>query len=266
MFISARSPGRNIVPAPIRPIATYCYIDAAQVWLRPLSDAQMAWVECQCHRVHRYVPPPQWGSLEVRLQLKRPSRAVLQFIRNIPDARVNYIEVALDWILESAEDRDQARKFVDAHSYNKNLRRNPKYDHGTRYTNAEGAATNLVTYSDRPCKLTGELYCVHNELRITGTPTMQRHGLSLNLKLDLPALWRAWAFLYELDLPHLGRMVSNITLRRRGLNSRRTPRITRRGLNLDRLIGGMAFRASGATVQTLVNNYRKHIVVNSTGD
>jgi hypothetical protein len=259
MSIYARPPGRKLVPAFIRPIATYCYIDAAQVWLLPLSDAQMAWLQSQCHTVHVYIPPPQWRIAEVRLQLKRPSRAALQFVENI-GARVNYIEVALDWIFATAEDRDQAREFVDAHSYKKRLRRDPKYDHGSRYTNAKGAATNFVVYNSDYCKLTGEPHCLHHELRVSGTPAMRRHNLSL-LKLDLPALWHAWAFLYGLDLSQLGRMVGNITLRRRKLVSRRTPRINRRGLNVDRLIGGMAFRASGASVQTLVNYYRKRIEV-----
>jgi hypothetical protein len=95
-------------------------------------------------------------------------------------------------------------------------------------------------------------------MRVTGTPAMRRHGLSLTL--DLPAFWKARPFLYQPDLQHLGRMIGNITRRRRRLASRRTPRIGRRyGLNHDRLIGGMTFHAFG-TVQKLVNAYRKHHV------
>jgi hypothetical protein len=225
------------------------------VWLpKPPSASQLAWLESQCHKLHVYTPPPQWRLPCVRLQLKRPSRAALEFIENIPGARVNAIECALDWVFATIEERDQAYEFECAHKLKKRLRRDPKSSDNWHYTDKEGAATNLVTYKRDYCKLTGELHCLHHELRITGSRAMRRHVLSL-LKLDLPALWNAWAFLYEPDFTQLGRMVGNISLRRRKLIARRTSR------SRDLLIGGMAYAACGRTVQGLVNQYRKHIEV-----
>jgi hypothetical protein len=87
----------------------------------------------------------------VQLQLKRPTKQAIEFIAAIDGALVNILEVALDWIFATADDRDRAREFVDVHLYKKHLRRDPRYDGETRYTNPEGAATNFVTYSDRPC-------------------------------------------------------------------------------------------------------------------
>jgi hypothetical protein len=266
MTITTRPPKRNTISANIHPIACYAYTDWFQVWLtKPLSARQMAWLKSQCREgVHCWEPPPhlRWDPLyRVRLQLKQPSREAIQFIAAIDGALVNFLEVALDWIFATAKARDLAYQFVAVHSYKKHLRRDPLFDHETRYSDKKGAATNLTTYPDRPCKLTGELYCVHNELRITGSPAMRRHGLSL-LKLNLPALWHAFAFLYDPDLSHLGRMVANITRRRRKLTSRRIPKLSRSGRNVDELIGRMAFHYFGGTVQTVVNFYRKrHVAV-----
>jgi hypothetical protein len=260
MIISTADCARNI--APIYPRSVHAYIDWFQVSLPypPPDERSMAWLRRQC----RHLWPEDFSqqlrdwqaasrqlySAEDRrkrrhwrwwtLQMHQPSLQGIQRIRNIRGASLNVLEIALDWIFETAEARDEARAFHDAHAYKRYLRADPCFfskpddPHRTRYTNHEGSATNFRTYSDRPCKLTGEPFCLHNEYRIKGTPSLHRYGLTLDV--NFPQFWQVRPFLFEPDLPLLGHMINNIPARKRKFMLKGAAKI-----NHDRLIGGMAF-------------------------
>jgi hypothetical protein len=236
----------------------------------PFGDNSMAMLRSQCSHVW----PEPWACQQAlrerrrwwTYQFHRPSLEVIQFFADRQSVvSLNILEPALDWVFDSAEARDQARAFHDAHSYKRFLRSDPTYFNddptSTRYTNPPGAATNLRTYSDRPCKLTGEPYCVHHEWRVEGTPAMHRYSLTVDF--DQPLFWKSRYRLFMPDLSELGRRIGNITRREQQLPLRRqrTPWLKPDGLDRERLIGGMALHACGDSVQRLINNYRKFVPV-----
>jgi hypothetical protein len=111
------------------------------------------------------------------LQLCQPSDAALRFIA-AREHRLNYAEVALDWTFDTEYERDDAHRFVNEHMVKPHHRdQEVKYVNGTRYTGMRPVPNNVVIYADKPCRITGELYCVHIEWRINGVKALPRAGI-----------------------------------------------------------------------------------------
>jgi hypothetical protein len=95
------------------------------------------------------------------------------------------VDVAYDWSADSAAEADERQAFLKRHHLLRYRRKgrlqhfdncdafaSVKYTKGTR-----PRAKNLMVYSDRPSKITGEVHCTHLELRLLTAKGCQRAGI-----------------------------------------------------------------------------------------
>jgi hypothetical protein len=197
-------------PTP-RPLERISYIDFATVWLKEMPPrSERDWVETQCggkgqDGARRQAfdvrqEPAKWDrAYQVRLQLRQPSHLALQWLATLPDAVLNYLEIALDWIFASARERDEAHALISKHHLKRwHGSQQITFDQQTRYTARRQTAgqrrvANLLTnYPDRACRITAEDCCEHGEWRLNGQQALRRAGLIVGgLKdLDHRAFWR----------------------------------------------------------------------------
>jgi hypothetical protein len=212
----------------IRPTAIFAYYDAITVWLKyPLSRAEIEQLKEQCGFgnergfVHDcYLRPKFNPSLRQRLQLKQPRADALRSLSARADAYLNYAEAALDWVFEGDNEREEAYRLLDRYHLKNHHRdqgvRYERHDHQltppTRYTGPRMAANNFGLYVDKPCRVTGEVYCAHLEWRMRRPRNLRSTGLTgvgKLLELDLHGFWEERLLLRGLDLRKLGRMHLN---------------------------------------------------------
>src|SRR4029453_727545 len=82
----------------IMPVEVIAYIDKLQVWLKtPLSETQLEWLRAHCGNGLDVKPgPKRWDvrrEYQQRLQLRRPSLEVLQWLSGQPGILMNYLEL-----------------------------------------------------------------------------------------------------------------------------------------------------------------------------
>jgi hypothetical protein len=125
------------------------------------------------------------------------------------DVFVTYVELALDWTFADELQRDRARQIFDSCSFKKNHRRKDVgFCKTTRYTDARPAKTNLVAYSDKLSKATGEIHCLHVEWRLRHTAALHRAGIyeiADLLGFDHREFWLPRLQMRTLDLKRFGR-------------------------------------------------------------
>jgi hypothetical protein len=180
-------------------VVAFALVSAAVIWFAR-EDA------VRYRRTHRSDP-------RGRGFLYEPTDEVLQWVSNPPDVYLNYVELALDWIFDDKVGRDEADELV-ARYHVKKYHRDPRirFFKRTRYTDRRSAPNNFVMYGDKPCRTTGELYCLHLEWRMRRHQNLKRIGI-VNvadlLKLDHRAFWEKRLLLATFDLRKLGRMHRN---------------------------------------------------------
>jgi hypothetical protein len=159
----------------IRLTGSYAYLDTLEVHVPPCSDRALY---SQLQRLGRLEPcrNKQWGH---RLILNQPSRAALLKLRQLlhqhPGSKLSRVDVALDM---QGANPGELRAFLVTHSMLRWRRRSVMKEIGeTVYWERVHKARNLVLYSDKPNKITGELDCCHLELRFTRAKVVKRHGL-----------------------------------------------------------------------------------------
>jgi hypothetical protein len=110
---------------------------------------------------------------------------------------VNRLEVSLDWTFENERERDAAQEFIRRHHVKRwHGQQQVTVHKGTRYSarrQVRAAPNMLVVYADLPCRVSGEVNCVHLEWRLSGARTLQRAGLSTVgelLQLDHYQFWK----------------------------------------------------------------------------
>jgi hypothetical protein len=229
----------------IKPIAIRAYIDKSQVWLeRPLTAKQQAWMRAQCGpgglHVHngcaRFAP-----MLTQRLQLRQPALAALEMLAQRDDAYPNILEVALDWIFASEEEREHAQRLYYRHAVKPYHRGTVRYYQQTRYSDAQGRATNSAAYPEEYCRITGELNVLHIEWRITGKAALQRAGLaqlSDIIAINQRPFWSKRLRLADINAEMLGRRANN----RQTKGRRRHPLIISYNYNVDSRTGNTLMR------------------------
>ena len=211
----------NVVTAPenIKP-DVLAYLDKIQVWLRqPLSKTELTWLRQQCgqgglHVVNKVARFNR--TLKQRLQLHQPTTAAIQSL-STKDHYVNYLELSLDWVFQSEEERDEAYDFVCQYHVKKwHGKQEVKYqgiEHVTRYTGPRRAPNVMVTYKDRHAKQTGEVNCVHFDWRIRGPALSRlkttRNDVLLTLRdinlLDHRQFWQHKLLFFQVKARELGR-------------------------------------------------------------
>lgn len=247
---------------PNHPIDIIPYFDKVVFWIeRPFTDAEEAFIDSQCgpggndlrhpkgKRKARFAP-----RLIQRVEVRQPSLALLKFLSTVEGLFFNMLEITLDLIFSTEEDRNTACEFFDCHLVKRGHRGEVRYDKGTRYTDRRWAQTNLVAYRPDFAKLTGELHCLHVEWRICGIAALRRMGIgSINdlLTFDHRAFWKRRLMLKAVrDFARLGRIYSS-GLRKERRNTARSPRVhvTRGGFqyHIDRRLGQMLFRLEDTT-------------------
>ncbi|MGE0522113.1 MAG: hypothetical protein AB7O60_03635 [Variibacter sp.] len=259
----------------IRPSGIYSYPDTITVWLRrDLTNSERAFFDANCaghfdlrrngewvrvnrKLVHIWHPDPAYCR---RLQLYQPNTAALERLAALDDVRLTGVDVALDWVFDSEEERDAA--------YEALCLRHVKLNHSghhvafvgdggtTRYSNQRHAPNNLAAYSDKICRVTGEVYCLHNEWRIKGNRALCRAGIRSPrdlLGIDFQAFWIKRLLLRDVDVVRLGRAHQNWA---NGTKRKRHSRSRPSGFHYDkdRRTGGLLKRAYGST-QNLIDAF-----------
>jgi hypothetical protein len=260
----ALNPALRIVPA-----EKSSYVDCIQLWLKdPLPPTRLEWLATQCDSVDVRQQRKRWDpAYRVRLQVRRFSQEALQWLATLSGALLNYVEVGLDWTFNNERERDEAHEFVRRHHI--------KRWHGdqqvtvyksTRYTarrRVRRVPNMLVVYSDLPCRVSGEVNCVHLEWRLSGARTLQRAGLSTFgelLQLDHRAFWKERLLMRTVNQQALGHQYNMHVL---GRDRRRGPWIEFYGAakslayDFDGRAGYMLMRRAGDTTQGVADSYGK---------
>jgi hypothetical protein len=250
------------------PKEIYPFIDRCRIWLRrPLSKDQLRQLRAACWptRIKPFNELCRFDSryrqrLEILTPLHPVALAALAALP--PEARVSYIELALDIVLPASVAPRAVRDFLrssiclpycrkaQAQAYDNmgfTTRRLPK---GTRRR-----GTWVSGYADRESKITGE-DCLHLELRFEGVRAVRR--LNVHHPKDLARIDFVAAFcliqVYELDLARLGRFHANRMARTR----------RQKTIDSDLKLGRRLYRRFAAdargrsfSLQSLIQNYGK---------
>ena len=163
----------------------------------------------------------------------------LQLIAELPNARINHIEVAVDLICD-AHTKYMLRDLFDEHFVQPwhGGHVQSRFESGT--LSRRRGACQYEWYCDRHSKVTGEVDCFHLEGRHFGVEAVRRVGIEHPrdlLTFDHDKYWRKNLKLFEADPERLGRFYLNQLRRER----RRHPLLhhTRNGFvyNVDRATG-----------------------------
>lgn len=200
----------------VQPKRVIPYFDKVQAWSKThLSAAELAHLRDHCTTVHRMKKKPRFnrgqGYCEF-LVLRQPDDEALNFLAQRQGLLVNLLEVALDWIFESEDERDHASDLV-AQLHVKKWRRpgmQVRLVGSTRYSDPRGASNNFVLYPDKACRITGDQYCVHLEwrMRLDGIKSLHLTAEQL-IRFDHFAFWERRLLFFDVDRRELGRLCHN---------------------------------------------------------
>ena len=171
-------------------VDTDAYVDAINVWFtkKPSNDElkllrQYCGSTCFKQRPRRGIvqtPGMTYGPHLDRkkrdfcrwMRLNQPQQEAFEILDRVGERygiHINYVELALDLLVPSAEEANRLYDFLDEH-FVKLWRRNDRvvYVYKTRYTRVHKWPCQVVVlYADRPSKRTG-LHCAHLEWRFWG--------------------------------------------------------------------------------------------------
>ena len=201
----------------IRPESRLAYIDTLVFVLPPtgLPEHCRAWLDRHQPRLRtEWLPMRGEGELWLYHPISpEVAEYMARLMSRTPGLRQRRVDVALDLIFATEGEKDRARRIFDTYSVVPRCRTKPTRErHGTTYAKKKRMDHNLVIYSDRDCRVTGEVNCIHIEARLKGG-AIERHRVTLTditRGLDLRSFWRervrmAWVE----DRQRLGRMWSN---------------------------------------------------------
>jgi hypothetical protein len=255
--------------AEINPSDIYSYLDKVCVWLiQPLARLEHTRLQQRCHGLLHVRDKPakfDWRFCQ-RLQLNQPTAAAIEILARRNDVHMNYVEVALDWVFDRPDDKDDAVTFLHRHVVKSHHRKQGIRfvvgEHGaTRYSGPRRAPNVLADYSDRPSKETGEVDCLHLEWRIRGREALCRSGfVSVRdlLDIDHREFWARRLKMFDIEPAVLGRSYHNWwrKTRRRKLWIIRYPLGNGRFLDydMDNRAGDIILRGLGS-VQEVIDVY-----------
>jgi hypothetical protein len=271
-LVSMMSLPREAGETNTRPTSVWPYFDKIQIWLRqPIDRATADMLRKMCGRGGIYVDPLLGARFDrayrQRIELRQPSPAALQWVANRPDALINRLEIALDYIFKDINQKDEAFDFLHRRLVRrwhgkkqkiklvrsgKERRKAELVDEDdietgqTRY-DAGRAPNKIVFYRNQYSRITGELHCLHLEWHANGKKAVQALGIKTGedlLKFDHRAFWKRRLLLYRVEEDRLGRLVRNqhSGKRRRVSNS------------LDERMGHVLISSVGS-VQELIDQY-----------
>ncbi len=189
------------------------YFDRMRIWLvDPLTKTQIKRLQIDRSRLRKKNQPAKFDPrYRQRLDIYTASPATLRaFVALRPVHLLTYFESALDWPFANPMLCREANDFFDRH-FVKRFHRGEAgvrfYKGVTRYTDPRRAASNVVSYADRPSRITGEVDCLHVEYRLRRR-AFQRLGINSVadlLAFDHYAFWQARLRLADLKYGTVGR-------------------------------------------------------------
>jgi hypothetical protein len=219
-----RSVQRALSPlADINPTARIPYIDKLEIRLAErLTREEYLLLNRSCRLM---IPSNGYRKYcfqyKVKLSLYQPTNEAIEFLASLKNTQLCQVEFALDFIFDDEMSRDEAAELFDQHFVQRNLRGDKRYVSNdgvyfTRYTIKRWGPNNAVLYFDRPSKVTGELYCVHFEWRISGTGNLRRAGFASAadfMKIDWREFWRKRLIFFVGNVKTFGRKYQNHRLK-----------------------------------------------------
>jgi hypothetical protein len=233
---------------------------------RPLSKTKMKTLSANASFVDVRIGHPIRNSPDALIvTVVAPRRKALELLAECPDLKLNYVEVALDFLAEDVSAAYLLHElfdcgFVQAWHGKRETRR---VENGT-YTGQKKPGHLFVWYSDRASKVAPWKSCLHVEGRHQGMAAVRRIGIQTPadlLTFDHTAYWRRYLNLYHIDLARLGRFHRNRTRRERRKNTS-IDVSGRFKFDVDHRTGGLLFRIFSAhahqpirSVQRFVDQY-----------
>lgn len=183
----------------------------------PAPDIPIARIDPLCAKIKvldcRSLPfHPTWQT-EIRIFQPSPD-ALLELEKSIGTrhrVRLNYVELALDWLVDDRDAADLLRSFTLKHMRVPHMRAPVIFEERTAYFARRSSpdraknARNVVLYADRASELWPARHlfspCCHLEHRLQGVDTLARHGLlSLSdcIQFDHLAYWAEHLRLFSL--------------------------------------------------------------------
>jgi hypothetical protein len=249
----------------IRPSGMDAYPDTLHIWLiNPLTvvDQDLLFQHCRgpsfyddgWYPRHPKTPWPPRG-YRFFLQLRQPDREALLWLARRNDVLLKRVDFALDWTFDNQTECDRADELVARHYIKQHhgKQRSHIYE-GTYYSSRWRVANEFVGYADKPSRVTGEVYCKHNEWRLTGLQALRRSGIGSVkdlLSWDHRQFWRRRLLLRTVDNVKLGR---RYRMHVQGIKERGQRAADGRI--------GARIAATASCMQDLVDRYRRHFRVN----
>jgi len=180
--------------------------------------------QCADLKIHRGQSARFQPNWQTKIELYQPSKKALHMLaEGIKDHRtkVNYVEIACDWITQDSVAAQTLYRYLLAHVYVNGMRQGITFYQGTAYfkkrVNEVGTrhAKNVVLYADKPSKLfnarTRGRHCCHLEYRFTDRQAAASIGL-LTIgdctEFRHRAFWLKHLQLYKFKKIDVGRVVS----------------------------------------------------------
>jgi hypothetical protein len=215
-------------------VGRYGYADTVSCWLsRPLSDGQIGQLVANTGKrpkVTNELFDPS-GRYVQRVELRQPNDIALDVLRRHHDPHliVTRVHLALDLVTATTVVREALRNYLLKHLVQPWYRGDGLITfEDTVYRYPSRRHDQMVMYDDKPCRVTGEVDCVHLEWRAQRHRSAVRAGAETIedlLAFDHRAFWDRKLRLLELDYSKLGRA----HLRHHGLTKRRSADLTSHG-------------------------------------
>lgn len=177
-------------PSAIKPHATYCYIDTIELWfryppteyakVRKMQDGRAILEPCRDDAGFT------WGYRMIVHQPKRSTISMLDHLQQKYKAPICRLDVAADFILGSDQERQTVRAWLERNVLLRWRPAGPMFDEGDttgwveyrdrKRLGKKRANRDLELYADKECKLTGEVDCVHLELRFLTSAAVRAAG------------------------------------------------------------------------------------------
>lgn len=206
--------GRWVTSSFVRISARYFYVDRARFWLKTAPSAELLG-ELRDHclgRVMVFDKKNLEGGWAQKIELLQPTSKAFEALSGFKkgEIMINYVELAFDVIVASRHEASRLQEIATTHWYQPH-HGDQKYNNfrGTEYSGARSARNNLVAYSDKPCKVTGEVHCAHFEWRVKEVSAVRARGIRTFKDLvdfDHLAFWEKNMRLYWIPLERLGRL------------------------------------------------------------
>lgn len=157
------------------------YLDSVELFFRkffPIADPRKKLKPCKDRK------GAIWG---YRLVEQKPDKNTLRWLAQLQQlhgGKVFRVDLALDLITADGESTERLKDWVLRQTLLKSRHDGPMLDVGGNtfywvdYCNKRRSGRGLVLYSDKASKVTGEINCVHLELRFQNTAACTKAGLT----------------------------------------------------------------------------------------